>query len=212
MKTILYYTDNTLDDTKLGDAVRDNLLSHNIPIVSVSLKPIDFGYNLVYDGGRCSESLLRQTIIGLSYIQNGTVYMCEHDCLYPPCHFELDDHPETSMYDGSCYRLWKRFAYQNNSSKWVRHLSMAFGNRDTLLEGMQLLLEDHLHNGKTLIYEPGFGESTKHLKTKLVFGRFPILDVRYGGNFTSSLHVKSTRYMRVPYWGKVITIRKQLGL
>ena len=48
MKSVIYYTHNICDE-KIFSAVQKTILKSGLPIVSVSLKPIDFGKNIVLD-------------------------------------------------------------------------------------------------------------------------------------------------------------------
>ena len=47
-KSIIYYTDNNIDDEILL-RVQSQLVKSGLPIVSVSLRPINFGENIVLD-------------------------------------------------------------------------------------------------------------------------------------------------------------------
>ena len=64
--TIIYYTSNKEDEAFEGKT-RKKLLEvcGDIPIISVSQKPIDFGKNIcVGDVGACDANLYRQIQIG----------------------------------------------------------------------------------------------------------------------------------------------------
>jgi hypothetical protein len=74
-RTILYLTDNTLDE-KIADLCKKQLLKEagDIPIVSVSQKPMDFGKNIcVGEIGRSWMSLYKQQLEGLK--ANKTKYV-----------------------------------------------------------------------------------------------------------------------------------------
>jgi len=91
-KTLLYCTDNSLDE-KLFRRVQEILLeaANGLPIISVSQKPIDFGRNIcVGEIGRSWLSLFRQQDIGLAAITTPVVSFVEHDVLYTREHFEFD--------------------------------------------------------------------------------------------------------------------------
>jgi hypothetical protein len=61
----------------------------NIPIVSVSQEPLDFGLNVcVGKIGRSGYSIDRQLYAGLEKITTKWVAMAEHDCVYSPEHFQ----------------------------------------------------------------------------------------------------------------------------
>ena len=82
--TILYLTDNTLDP-EIASACRVVLKreARDIPIVSVSQKPIDLGKNIcVGEIGRNWISLYKQILAGLEAIETEFVVIAEHDCMY----------------------------------------------------------------------------------------------------------------------------------
>ncbi len=88
MNTIIYLTDNTLDET-LAEACRKHLsnAAREIPIVSVSQKPLSFGENIcVGELGRSWMSLYAQLLAGLEATKTEAVVVAEHDCLYSPEH------------------------------------------------------------------------------------------------------------------------------
>jgi hypothetical protein len=100
-RTILYYTSNR-EDPQFEQKVRDNILevAGNIPIVSVSHQPIDFGTNIcVGDVGTSGFNMFRQVQIGLQAAKTKFVISAEADCLYPPDYFTFT--PERA---DVCYR------------------------------------------------------------------------------------------------------------
>jgi hypothetical protein len=88
MNTILYYTDNTLEEP-LAKKCREMLVKSagDLPIVSVSQKPINLGKNIyVGEIGRSWVSLYKQLLAGLAEVKTKYVVMAEHDVLYTPEH------------------------------------------------------------------------------------------------------------------------------
>lgn len=84
MNTIIYLTDNSLDE-QLANRCRELLIreAKDIPIVSVSQKPIDLGLNVcVGEIGRSWFSLYKQLMTGLEHAQTEYVAIAEHDCIY----------------------------------------------------------------------------------------------------------------------------------
>jgi len=92
-KTILYLTDSQLDE-HLAHKCREYLLkaAGDIPIVSVSQKPLDFGVKNVCVGlqPRCWNSFYEAQLAGLEIIETPVVAIAEHDCLYTSEHFAFD--------------------------------------------------------------------------------------------------------------------------
>lgn len=97
IKSILYYTDNNIDE-KVLNACQKQLSTIGLPIVSVSLKPIDFGTNIVVEGERSPLTMFKQILAGLESSSADIIYFCEHDCLYHQSHFELEKIERDTFY------------------------------------------------------------------------------------------------------------------
>ena len=120
MRTIIYLTDNTLDE-RLATLCRRMLLktAGDIPIVSVSQKPLDFGRNVcVGEIGRCWLSLYKQLLAGCEAADTEWVAVAEHDCLYTAEHLNYTP-PDPSV-----------FWYNNN--RWL----VQWGGNHPELNGM----------------------------------------------------------------------------
>ncbi len=87
-KSIIYYTDNRIDQ-KLSLAVQQQLLQSNLPIVSCSLAPMNFGENIVLDLEPGPVAMFTQILTALKASQGEFVFFCEHDVLYHQTHFEF---------------------------------------------------------------------------------------------------------------------------
>lgn len=102
ISTILYLTDNSVP-ADIDDLCKRILLREagDIPIVSVSQKPVDFGRNVcVGEIGRSWMSLYKQILAGLDVIKTDWVVIAEHDCLYSVEHLHYQpDNPEAFHYN-----------------------------------------------------------------------------------------------------------------
>lgn len=99
--TIIYYTSNR-EDENFERKVQENLLDNcgDIPIISVSHKPINLGKNIcVGDVGTSGFNMFRQVQIACREAKTKFVISAEADCLYPPDYFTF--RPEK---DDKCYR------------------------------------------------------------------------------------------------------------
>lgn len=89
-KTIIYYTCNRISDF-FANNVKSRLLelAGDIPIISVSHKPIDFGNNICLgDIGISVYNIYKQIFIGAQQAKTKYVICCEDDCIYTPEHFD----------------------------------------------------------------------------------------------------------------------------
>lgn len=104
--SILYLTDNSLDP-KIANLCKMILLgeSGDMPIVSVSQKPICFGKNVcVGEIGRSWKSLYTQILAGLEHITTDWVVIAEHDVLYNHEHLHyIPDDPAVFWYNSNCW-------------------------------------------------------------------------------------------------------------
>lgn len=107
-KGIIYYTDNRLDGSRILQESRRTILAANLPIVSCSLKPIDFGDNIVLENEvRSYPTMVLQILTALRALNTKYVFFCEHDVLYHPSHFEfIPPTDEIYYYNVNNYRWW----------------------------------------------------------------------------------------------------------
>lgn len=88
MKGIIYYTDNRLDE-EISAKVKEKILESGLPIVSVSLQPMDFGKNIVLNLAPGPVTMLEQILVALKESEAELVFFCEHDVLYNSTHFDF---------------------------------------------------------------------------------------------------------------------------
>ena len=88
--TIIYYTANLVPDSffkKTSEALLK--AAGEVPIISVSHKPIELGKNIcVGEIGQSVLNIYKQVLIGCKEATTKYVAMAEDDTLYPPDHFE----------------------------------------------------------------------------------------------------------------------------
>lgn len=109
-KTIIYYTANTEDEV-FEQRVRDDLVKKagDIPIISVSRKPINLGKNICVGEVPVSyTSEWKQLLLGLKAATTKFCLAAEADCLYPPEYFAFDPPQERMMYNyNNIWMIWK---------------------------------------------------------------------------------------------------------
>src|SRR3989344_3383100 len=86
--TIVYYTANVIDDYFAANT-RKQLLKAigDLPLITVSKKPIDFGQNIVVNTPRSHVSINRVAQPGVKPVQPKFVALAEDVFFYPPDHF-----------------------------------------------------------------------------------------------------------------------------
>lgn len=170
-KGIIFYTDNRIKEP-IKSAVRKALLQSDLPIVSVSLEPIDFGKNIVIKGERSYPTMIRQILTALEESETDNVFFCEHDVLYHKSHFDFTpQYNSIFYYNSNVWRWWY------GSDKVIKHhrmlpLSCLCVNRDFALRhykfrqqkieefGLDEFRSREPRKGRIWGYEPG----TKKIK------------------------------------------------
>jgi len=110
-RTIVYYTANT-ECLKFEQRIIEDLKKKagDIPIISVSRKPIDLGTNICVGEQPVSyTSEWKQLLIGLKAAKTKYVLAAEADCLYPSEYFTFMPKEENMMYNyNNIWMVWKR--------------------------------------------------------------------------------------------------------
>lgn len=225
MKGIIYYTDNRLTEP-LRSLVIKQIARTGFYVVSTSLKPIEFGENVVVEGERGYPTMIKQITTALATSTAKYVFFCEHDVLYPRSHFDFVPPRDDIFYYN--VNVW-RWGLGNKTV--IRHnrmmcLSCLCVNREFALDHYQKRMERILEVGldKFTSREPelariwGYEPGTK--KTKR--GGFsnddyatweseePVIDVRHKGSF-SSPKLSLQAFTHPPEWFKEIPIEQVKG-
>lgn len=107
-KGIIYYTDNRVVEP-IFTTVQNILNEIGLPITSCSLKPIDFGNNIVHDAVRSYPTMVNQIVKALEGSNEKFVFFCENDVLYHKSHFDFTPKKDNIFYYNENvwrWRLW----------------------------------------------------------------------------------------------------------
>jgi hypothetical protein len=200
-KGIIYYTDNRLDK-KISLIVQKEILKANLPIVSISLKPINFGENIVLEMQPGFIAMQRQILAGLHALETQFVFFCEHDVLYPLAHFEFTPAKDNIFYYNANVWRWK---YPDDIAITYDRLISLSGlcvNREFALEHYRRRLKtiEERNLDKNEGHEPmwarkwGYEPGTKKIKRggfsdddfETWKSHYPIVDIRHGKTFSQS--------------------------
>lgn len=135
--TIIYYTANVVP-VKFAQKVRNQLwkAKGNLPLISVSQKPLRFGENIcVGQIGRSHLNIYRQALVGAKTAKTKYIALCEDDVLYSTQHFEYQPNARKFAYNMSVWALytWEPiFSYKER-----RNLSGLVCERDLFIEAME---------------------------------------------------------------------------
>lgn len=215
-KGVVYYTDNRLDPYIML-ACQRQLEKSDLPVTSVSLKPLDFGRNIVVDGERGPPTMFRQILAGLEASGADVIFFAEHDILYNPSHFDFV--PE--RYDLFYYNnnLWKVDAETGRALfHYSNHTSQLCAYRELLLEHYRKRVSMVERDGfsRRMGYEPGTHNRKERVddhKCGTWMSEFPNIDLRHKHNLTRTRwrrdQFRNQRFTagweeagEVPWWGR----------
>lgn len=196
---IIYYTDSQIKEP-IRSLVMESIQKSGLPIVSCSLKPLNFGKNVVVRGERGYATMMRQIITALENSDCKNVFFCEHDVLYNPSHFEfVPPRDDIFFYNENVWR-WKW-----GSKTAIRHdrmipLSAMCCNRELALRFYRYRWKKMEEVGLEIFNNPqsdlmrkwGFEPGTKKRKRggltdddfETWSSEYPVIDIRHRGTFS----------------------------
>lgn len=200
-KGVVYYTDNTVDET-IGAKCRQQLKEAvgEAKIASVSLKPLDFGENITLPLERGYLTMAKQILAGLEHLDTDIVFFAEHDIIYHPSHFEFTPIDRNKIYYNQ--NVWQIRSTDGHCLYYTcNKLSQLCGYRDVLIKHFQERVQKLEKAYKTLNHEE-FNRFVRHMgfepgTHKRVEWDFPLesdtwtskepnLDIRHESNLTPS--------------------------
>jgi len=188
-KGIVYYTDNRLD-AQLMQTAQKLLLATGLPIVSVSLKPLDFGHNIVLGLERSYVTMFKQILTGLETIDTEFVFLCEHDVLYSNEHFLFTPPSNTLWYYNK--NNWQCRQSDGHAVFWdCKKVSQVVANREFMIEHYKkrIKLCEDVGFSRRMGFEPGTHgrpERVDDTKSEFFETKIPNLDIRHRYNLTAS--------------------------
>ena len=211
--TIIYYTSNR-EAPEFEEKIRDNILKvcGNLPIISVSQKPINFGKNIcVGDVGTSGFNMFRQVLIGCQEAKTKFVITAEADCLYPPDYFKFIPKKDNICYRNSnTYLLGLRrdhFFKKPEGGTW----SQVIG-RDFYIRRLEYLFEDAPEwsiDGKNFPKERGKGEDVFTADQVERFEtEYPCISIKSGNGMRHYSHSERAPIYDLPYWKDSRKFRK----
>ena len=197
----IYYTDNRLKEP-IWSLAQKYILASGLPIVSCSLKPINFGQNIVLANRlRSYPTMCEQILTALEALTTKYVFFCEHDVLYHQSHWDfIPPKDDLYYYNVNNWRWWygskTAISYDELTS-----LSSLCCNRELAIRHYKIRLEHIERLGLDKIrsreprwarkfgYEPGTKRirnggvtNEEHIKRK---SAFPNIDIRHHGTFSA---------------------------
>lgn len=160
--TCIFYTANAIPE-QFARSVEDQLMkaTGDLPIISVSRKPIMLGKNIVVDTPRSYVNIYRQALIGARAAKTKYIALCEDDVLYSPEHFKYRPTEGKFAYNFAYWSVftWTKplFTHKPGSR---RNLGNLICERDLFIEAMEERFEKYPDDTK--INEDIWSEPSKY--------------------------------------------------
>ena len=210
--TIIYYTSNK-EDPNFERKVKDSLLKNcgDLPIISVSQKPIDLGKNIcVGDVGVSGFNMFRQVQIALEAATSEFVISAEADCLYPPDYFQFTPKELDVCYrDSNLYVMPDHrdfFFYKKEGATHAQIVGRKFylATLDKLFKGAPQWSSEEINFPKERWRKEDVFDTIAYWKSQN-----PVFQIKTHRGMRYYTHSDRTPVLTLPYWGDGRIIRKQ---
>jgi len=209
--TILYYSSNR-EDPKFEEKIQANLLKvcGDLPIISVSQKPIDLGTNIcVGDVGASGFNCFRQILIGCEAATTEFVISAEADCLYPPDYFTFAPERNDVCYrDSNLYVMGDHRRYYFKKEEGATHAQIV--GREFYIKRLKELFEgapqwsiEEMNFPKERWRKADIFDEIIHYKTEN-----PVVQIKTHRGMRYYTHSDRTPIYKIPYWGEGSELRK----
>jgi hypothetical protein len=198
--TIIYYTSNR-EHPDFEARIQENLLkvAGDLPIISISQKPVALGENIcVGEQPACYSNSFQQLLIGLKEAKTEFCIAAESDCLYPPEYFSFIPPTNDNVYRYT--NIWIHF--DGRRKFWKKHYveGAQMCDRKYWIKSIERVLNGHtgwepIPNPLPLIFTSG----DKYFWT----GTNPVLyfKTRRGIGFKTGYVRDVPPVTSLPYWG-----------
>ena len=216
-KTIIYYTSNR-EKPEFEQKIIDNLVKQagNIPIISVSQKPMKLGKNICV-GANVGLSYLnewRQILIGAKEAKTPYLIFAESDFLYPKDYFTFEPAGGNLYRYNNVWIVFKDKLYSYRRKPYSEGAQIC--SREFIIEK----LEEHLEgqpewfDGRIIIRDKR-GRRRMNLRRmpfEFFGGKNPCISFKTGDGVrphTSVLKGRENIKTSLPYWGHIKKLRKK---
>ena len=217
--TVVYYTSNR-EDPDFEKEIMGRLLMTigDLPLISVSQKPIDFGENFcVGDVGLSDQNVHRQLQLGAKAAKTPFVISAESDCIYPKEYFQFIP-PEVNK----AYRLDNVFILDREGGFRRKAYSECgqIAGRDYLIKSIDTFYDGmgqwstKKERGHRLRYLFGSYRALKDAPWSFFHTKVPIVNVKTGNGLhvVTRVNYLEESVMELPHWGSADKMRRELGL
>jgi len=214
--TIIYYSSNR-EKAEFEEKIRDNILGlcGDLPIISVTQKPVSFGKNIVVgDVGASGFNMFRQVQIALREAKTKFVLSAEADCLYPPDYFTFVPPKENLCYrNKNLYVMPQHRAYFWKKEEGATHAQIVgrqfyLKTLDRLFEGAPEWSTEERNFPKERTRQK---QEDVFLEDEIVFyeTKYPVVQIKTSQSMRHYTHSDRIAHLDLPYWGSGRDFRKK---
>lgn len=211
-KSAIYYTENCLAPEIMIPCQKQLIKCIGEEnIVSCSLKPIDFGKNIVLPLEKCYTTMFKQILTALEASEGDVIFFTEHDVLYNKSHFDFTP-PKKDKYYYNLNNWWLRYSdghtlYLDNR----KQVSGLCAYREQLIKHYRERIRRIEIEGFTR--RNGFEPGTRHISHggyddngfDTWYSEYPLIDIRHESNLsnrTSNPNYVNWRWKKQDYKNK----------
>ncbi len=207
-RTILYYSACT-ESPEFEQRIRDDLIKKagDIPIISVTRKPIDLGTNICVGEMPVSyTSEWKQVLVALKTAKTKFCIAAEADCLYPPEYFTFTPAEEDMMYNYT--NLW--IVWKNHNGFW---------QKTGYCEGAQMCGREYWIERLEPLLPTEWVPYTRNEENSLVRKIFPtrkewtgrpVISFKTRDGVSSRTTFINEKIMEIPYWGPIGPLKERM--
>jgi len=201
--TIIYCSSNR-EAPEFEQRIRDNILkATDLPIISVSQKPIDFGKNIVVgDVGASGFNFFRQSLIACEAATTEFVVSAEADCLYPPDYFTYRPPRDDVCYrNNNLYVMGQERTYFYKKEEGATHAQII--GREFYIKRLKELFKGA---PQWSVEERNFPRERHHKvdivdKIKYYTTKNPVVQIKTHRSMRHYTHSERIPIYSIPYWG-----------
>lgn len=210
--TIIYYTSNR-ENPEFERRIQETLLQNcgDLPIISVSQKPIGLGKNIcVGDVGVSGFNMFRQVQIACEAAKTRFVISAEADCLYPPDYFQfIPPRLDVCCRNSNLYVMPDRRDFFFYKKEGATHAQIV--GRKFYLEVLKKLFKGA---PKWSMEEKNFPKERWHKddvfdKISYWKSKNPVFQIKTHRGMRYYTHSDRTPIHSLPYWGGGRAVRKK---
>lgn len=218
--TVIYLTANMVPEsfTKYQRKVLLEAIG-DLPLISVSRKPIDFGENIIDDGVKSTDNIYRQMLRAAKLAKTEYVAVAEDDVLYPKEHFTFyRPEKDAFAYNQNRFALFNwgtpTYSWRNRKSNCT-----LIAPRELLIEALEERFAKYpVAIPEEKVGELGRGRIEKNLGVKLrksveVFSETSVIQINHRDGSETSQKRRSKnkgpiKAFDIPFWGKAADLIK----